>query len=185
MESTHLTLAPVDSIERRTRIAGTSGLPAASDLVARGLSVIVVEARDRVGGRILNHPLSNGVVVELGGQWVGPTQDRVPALAARLGVELFPTYEAGAGLVSVDGKIVPFEDDTLGLADEPLNEPPRRWRRSTTLPGLFRWSIPGPPPRPTAGVPDPRYVDPGQRYVPARRRRCCAGSPPVVFAAEA
>lgn len=102
--------------------AGLSGLTAARDLVAAGLSVIVVESQDRVGGRVLNHTLSNRSVVELGGQWVGPTQDRVLALAADLGVELFPSYDAGDGLLCVDGEIVPFNEDTLGLADEPRNE---------------------------------------------------------------
>jgi monoamine oxidase len=83
--------------------------------------VIVVEARDRVGGRILNHALANGGIVELGG-WVGPTQDRVLALAADLGVELFPSYDAGDGLLSGDGEIVPFNEDTFGLAEEPRSE---------------------------------------------------------------
>ncbi len=102
--------------------AGLSGLTAARDLLAGGLSVIIAEARDRVGGRILNHTLSHGGIVELGGQWVGPTQDRVLALAADLGVELFPSYDAGNGLLFVDGEIVPFNEDTLGLAEAPRNE---------------------------------------------------------------
>lgn len=102
--------------------AGLAGLTAARDLDARGLSVSVVEARDRVGGRVLDHTLSNGGIVELGGQWVGPTQDRLLALAADLGVELFPSYDAGDGLLSLHGEIVPFTEDTLGLAEQPRNE---------------------------------------------------------------
>lgn len=102
--------------------AGLAGLTTARELDAGGLSVIVVEARERVGGRVLNQTLSNGSIVELGGQWVGPTPDRVLALAADLGVELFPSYDAGDGLLSLDGEIVPITEDTLGLAEEPRNE---------------------------------------------------------------
>ena len=75
--------------------AGLAGLTAARDLIAAGHSVVVVEARDRVGGRILNEPIGDGKVVEVGGQWIGPTQDRMAALARDMGVETFPTYAAG------------------------------------------------------------------------------------------
>ena len=63
--------------------AGLAGLTAARALTARGASVVVLEARDRVGGRMLNHDIGDGKVVEVGGQWIGPTQDRLAALAAR------------------------------------------------------------------------------------------------------
>ncbi|MDW5598625.1 FAD-dependent oxidoreductase [Conexibacter stalactiti] len=65
--------------------AGLAGLVAARDLVRAGLGVIVLEARDRVGGRTLNEPVGADPeqVVELGGQWFGPTQHRVSALARR------------------------------------------------------------------------------------------------------
>ena len=75
--------------------AGLAGLSAARSLTEAGVDVVVVEARDRVGGRTLNHDLGGGKVVEVGGQWIGPTQDRIAALAAELGVETFPTYTAG------------------------------------------------------------------------------------------
>ena len=54
-----------------------------------------MEARDRVGGRMLNDDIGGGKVVEVGGQWIGPTQDRLAALAAELGVDTFPTYGEG------------------------------------------------------------------------------------------
>jgi monoamine oxidase len=64
---------------------------------------VVLEARDRVGGRVMNSATADGTVVELGGQWIGPTQDRVIALADELGLERFPTYNTGDNLVH-DGK---------------------------------------------------------------------------------
>jgi len=75
--------------------AGTAGLVCARELVRAGRDVMVIEARDRVGGRLLNHHFDDGNVVELGGQWVGPTQDRILALIDELGLETFPTYVTG------------------------------------------------------------------------------------------
>ena len=51
--------------------AGLAGLTAARRLVEAGREAIVLEARPRVGGRLLNHSLSDGTVVEVGGQWIG------------------------------------------------------------------------------------------------------------------
>jgi monoamine oxidase len=84
--------------------AGFAGLAAARDLVAAGRSVAVVEARDRVGGRVRNESIGPDTVVEVGGQWVGPTQDHVLALAKDLGVETFPTYDTGARVLHFGGK---------------------------------------------------------------------------------
>ncbi|HEX8086263.1 MAG TPA: FAD-dependent oxidoreductase [Solirubrobacteraceae bacterium] len=75
--------------------AGLSGLQAALDVVAAGRSVYVVEARDRVGGRTLNHDLGGGKVIEIGGQWVGPTQDRLLKLAESVDVKTYETYNEG------------------------------------------------------------------------------------------
>lgn len=85
--------------------AGLAGLAAAHELVEGGASVLVLEARDRVGGRTLNHRLRNGDCVELGGQWVGPTQDRILAMASRLGVETFPTHAQGSNVLSYRGRL--------------------------------------------------------------------------------
>ena len=62
--------------------AGLAGLTAARGLTAAGRRVVVLEARDRVGGRTLNHELPGGHVADLGGTWIGPTQNAVAALAA-------------------------------------------------------------------------------------------------------
>ena len=84
--------------------AGLAGLVAADDLVARGQEVVVLEARERVGGRTLNADLGDGKVVELGGQWLGPTQDRVAALARELGIGTFPSHTEGENLLDLDGR---------------------------------------------------------------------------------
>jgi monoamine oxidase len=75
--------------------AGLAGLTAARDLVAGGASVLVLEARDRVGGRVLNHPIPKGNVAEAGGEFIGPTQDRIAALADAVGVRTFAEYDTG------------------------------------------------------------------------------------------
>ena len=53
------------------RLAGFAGLATARELTAKGVSALVLEARDRVGGRVLNEDLGGGQAIEVGGQWVG------------------------------------------------------------------------------------------------------------------
>jgi putrescine oxidase len=74
--------------------AGVAGLAAARRLVADGRDVVVLEARDRVGGRLWNTELG-GEANELGGEWVAPYQSRLHALLPELGIELFPAYRDG------------------------------------------------------------------------------------------
>jgi len=78
---------------RRTDVvivgAGFAGLTAARDVVADGRSVIVLDARERVGGRVWNHELPGGHISERGGTFVGPTQDHVMGLARTLGIGTF------------------------------------------------------------------------------------------------
>ena len=57
--------------------------------------MVVLEARQRVGGRNFDHPLAPGKVAELGGEWAGPGQDKVLGLAKELGVAIFDTYSDG------------------------------------------------------------------------------------------
>ncbi|MBV9715891.1 MAG: flavin monoamine oxidase family protein [Solirubrobacterales bacterium] len=83
--------------------AGLAGLTAAVDLVHSGHSVAVLEARNRVGGRTLNHPVGLGEVVEVGGQWVGPGQDRILARARELHIRTFKTYTTGAQILDFAG----------------------------------------------------------------------------------
>jgi monoamine oxidase len=91
--------------------AGLSGLTAARTLSRAGRSVLVLEARDRVGGRNFDHPIGNGQVVEMGGQWAGPGQDRVLALAEELGVKTFETFAQGASIYYRDGSVQRYDGD--------------------------------------------------------------------------
>lgn len=84
--------------------AGLAGLTAARELTAAGRSVLVLEARDRVGGRIVNEDIGDGKIVEMGGQWAGPTQDKILGLAAELGIGTFPTYDTGRKVLHFNGK---------------------------------------------------------------------------------
>jgi monoamine oxidase len=100
--------------------AGLAGLTAARDVQAKGASAIVVEARDRVGGRLLNEDIGDGQVVEVGGQWIGPGQDRVAALARELGLETFPTWTEGEQIVEVGGKQTRYSGKIPKLAPHVL-----------------------------------------------------------------
>lgn len=91
--------------------AGLAGLTAARELHAAGVDVVVLEARDRVGGRTLNHDLGDGQVVEAGGQFVGPTQHRILALAAELGVATYPTYTTGQSVYVRGSKAKRYRGD--------------------------------------------------------------------------
>jgi monoamine oxidase len=94
-----------DSVDVVVVGAGLAGLITARDVAAAGLDVLVLEARDRVGGRLLNADLpgADGEIVEAGGEWVGPGQDRIAALIAELGLATFPTYDAGDKLAELRG----------------------------------------------------------------------------------
>jgi len=85
--------------------AGFAGIVAARELQRKGIDVVLLEARDRVGGRVLNEPIGDGKVVEVGGQWVGPGQDRLYALAREVGVETYPTHSEGENLIEFRGAL--------------------------------------------------------------------------------
>ncbi|KAA1415963.1 FAD-dependent oxidoreductase [Nocardioides humilatus] len=101
--------------------AGLAGLTAARTLTAAGRSVVVVEARDRVGGRTLNHDLGDGQVVEAGGQFVGPTQNHILKLAGDLGIDTVAANTVGDSVYVHAGRSRRFSGeippDLLALPD--------------------------------------------------------------------
>ena len=83
--------------------AGFAGLAAARRLVAAGRDVVVLEARDRVGGRVWNREMSDGTIVSAGGTWLGKGQDRMFAICQELGMVTYPQFEDGDVLLDIDG----------------------------------------------------------------------------------
>ncbi|MFE5626769.1 flavin monoamine oxidase family protein [Streptomyces virginiae] len=80
--------------------AGLAGLTAARDLAAGGVDVLVVEARDRVGGRVEQTELPDGRLVQLGGEVVGRAHTAYTSLAAELGLTLTTSYVAEPGALT-------------------------------------------------------------------------------------
>ncbi|XP_033750549.1 probable flavin-containing monoamine oxidase A [Pecten maximus] len=90
---------------------GLSGLTAAYHLHRKdpGLSVVVLEAKDRVGGRTLTVELDNGNSTDkwdLGGQWVSRCQPHITKLLAELGLETYPQYIQGRKFMQFGGDTV-------------------------------------------------------------------------------
>jgi monoamine oxidase len=90
--------------------AGFAGLSAALEVKRAGHSVAVVEARNRVGGRVAGHELAGGDTSERGGTFVGPTQDRVLAALDRFGIGTYKTYDEGDNVYINGGDRLEFSD---------------------------------------------------------------------------
>jgi len=111
--------------------AGYAGLTAARRLSQGGKTVVVLEARDRVGGRIWTHRLSDGSPVDRGGAWLGPRHDAIFGLAREVGASTYKTWVKGAHLLIGEGrtrryrglipKISPLAIITIALAQMKLD----------------------------------------------------------------
>lgn len=99
--------------------AGFAGLTAARDLVAGGRSVVVLEARDRVGGRTCTEQ-HLGTWIDLGGQWIGPGQDRIVALVDELGLATYPQAEAGDDVLLEGDEVTRVPDVAFGFDEVEL-----------------------------------------------------------------
>ncbi len=96
--------------------AGFAGLTAALRLKQQGYSVVVVEARDRIGGRVWTKYLPDGTPIDLGGTFLGPTQVRIYALLEEMGVEITPTPIHGDSLFVYQNQVLRYGGDIPDLA---------------------------------------------------------------------
>ncbi|MBG9328178.1 FAD-dependent oxidoreductase [Corynebacterium belfantii] len=107
--------------------AGPAGLMAARTAKKKGLSVAVLEARNRVGGRTWNGKVADdkGVehFIEIGGQWISPDQTRLTELVRELGLTIFPRYRDGKSIyVSPDGTRHEYEGVTFPASEKTISE---------------------------------------------------------------
>lgn len=98
--------------------AGAAGLTAANDLRKAGLSVAVLEARDRVGGRLWTDVI-DGAMLEIGGQWVSPDQEALKEAIAELGLTTYQRYREGESVyIGPSGDLTRFTGDIFPVKPE-------------------------------------------------------------------
>ncbi|HEV3212233.1 MAG TPA: FAD-dependent oxidoreductase [Acidimicrobiales bacterium] len=85
--------------------AGFAGLTAARRLAQAGRTVVVLEARDRVGGRTWTEPHQSGVAIDRGGAWLSPHHTAALRLADELGATTYKTHVAGSHLLVGEGRL--------------------------------------------------------------------------------
>lgn len=100
--------------------AGYAGLTAAHILKKAGKSVKILEARDRVGGRVFTQTYNGGFYLDLGGAWVGPGQNRFYDLIKETGNHTFKTYNEGKSVMWFDKKVKTYKGLIPPLSIGPL-----------------------------------------------------------------
>jgi monoamine oxidase len=99
--------------------AGLAGLVAADELATAGAEVVVLEARDRVGGRVWSRQLDNGAVVEMGAEFLLPGNTAIRELADRFGLGL---WDKGMRYGMREPRGVEIAPDEMAAAVEAANE---------------------------------------------------------------
>lgn len=84
--------------------AGYAGLTAARELLKAGKTVKILEARERVGGRVHTQQFDD-FYLDMGGTWVGPTQEKIYELIREFDLQTFPTFDEGKSTLLMNGKI--------------------------------------------------------------------------------
>jgi monoamine oxidase len=95
--------------------AGLAGVSAAAHLDTLGKRVVIVEARERLGGRLHSRAI-DGAAFDLGGQWIGPTQHRVHGLARELELATFEQYHRGRKVIELDGEVSSYRGSIPSLS---------------------------------------------------------------------
>src|ERR1700686_5877120 len=126
--------------------AGFAGLSAARTLMRQGKKGIVLEARDRVGGRVKAATIA-GRTVDAGGMWVGPTQTHLLDLIKEYGLHTVPQFETGNNIAKLGGKRLVANGEALGFDPETQTEYDRVIREITKLSDTIHLDAPWTMPR--------------------------------------
>lgn len=101
--------------------AGFAGMIAARKLIRERKRVVLLEARNRAGGRVKSGVIA-GRTVDVGGMWVGPTQTKLLALVREYGFHLVPQFATGKQISVVAGKRFVGEGEDFGFPSEIQSE---------------------------------------------------------------
>lgn len=101
--------------------AGFAGLTAALRLTQAGHSVVVLEARDRIGGKVWTKYLDDGTPIDMGGTFLGPSQDRIYSLLEELELEITPTPIHGDSYLIYKNEYYRYGDEVPEVDSESLD----------------------------------------------------------------